>query len=357
MKSRFFLIAAFLLSPLVIVAQTNAEVAREKGKKAIEMMDNGQIEESIKLLEECIKLDPENQTYPYEIGYAYYISKDYKKTIKQLTPLSKLKDPRDHTFQLLGNSYDLLGKREKAIKIYEDGLKVLPRSGRLHLELGGMYETAGEFDKAIGYFEKGIEAEPSYPSTYYRLSKLFLNSDQEVWGMIYGELFMNLERNTKRTAEISKLLFDTYKKEIVFTSDTSFSVSFSKFGIMDLSQKKMTLPFGMGIYEPTLIMAMVNEKTIDLASLNRIRTGFLTSYYENKRNENYPIVLFEYQNQVMKANHLEAYNYWILMKGDELAFTSWQLANGDKWKAFVEWFNPNHIEITDQNKFIRTQYQ
>lgn len=353
---RFILLTLLVAVHFVAIAQTNADIAREKCNKAIEMMDNGQIDESIKILEECIKLDPDNQTYPYEIGYAYYISKDYKKTIKQLTPLSRLKEPRDHTFQLLGNSYDLLGKRDKAIETYEDGLKALPKSGRLHLELGGMYEMAEDYDKAINYFEKGIEAEPAYPSTYYRLAKLFLNSDQEVWGMIYGELFMNLERNTNRTAEISKLLFDTYKKEITFTSDTSFSVSFSKFGILDLSQKKMTLPFGMGVYEPTLIMAMVSEKTIDLASLNRIRTNFIKSYYENKRHEKYPNVLFDYQNKVLSSDHLEAYNYWILMKGDELAFTSWQLANGDKWKAFVAWFNPNHIDVTNDNKFIRTQY-
>jgi tetratricopeptide (TPR) repeat protein len=354
---RIILLTLFISFHFATLSQSNAEIAREKCNKAIEMMDNGQIEESVKILEECIKLDPGNQTYPYEIGYAYYISKDYKKTIKQLTPLSKLKEPRDHTFQLLGNSYDLLGKPRKAIETYEDGLKALPRSGRLHLELGGMYEVAGDYDKAINYFEKGIEAEPAYPSTYYRLTKLFLNSDQEVWGMIYGELFMNLERNTKRTAEISKLLYDTYKKAITFTSDTSFSVSFSKFNILDLSQKQMTLPFGMGIYEPTLIMAMVTEKTIDLASLNRIRTNFITSYYDNKRNEKFPNVLFDYQNKVLAENHIEAYNYWILMKGDELAFTSWQLANGDKWKAFVEWFNPNHIDVTEENKFIRTQYQ
>ena len=60
----------------------------------------------------------------------------------------------------------------------------MPTSGKLYLELGGMYLHTKEYDKAISYYEKGIDVEPGYPSNYYRLAKIFLNSDEEVWGMI-----------------------------------------------------------------------------------------------------------------------------------------------------------------------------
>jgi tetratricopeptide (TPR) repeat protein len=350
----------FAITLLFIVGQlfgqTNKELALSKGKEAIKLMDNGQIEESIKLLEESIKLDPDYIDYPYELGYAHYMAKDYQKTIDILTPLTKRKDVNDRIYQLLGNSYDNIGQRDKAIETYKSGLNQIPKSGKLYLELGGMYLQSKEYDNAIKYYEMGIEVEPDFPSNYYRLAKTFLNSTEEVWGMIYGEIFMNLERNSARTPEISKLLYDTYNSEIKFTSDTSFSVSFSKSVIDVRSAKKIEIPFGMGVYEPTLMMSMLNEKQIDINSLDRIRTNFIENYFNDKRNKKYPNVLFDYQYKILKEGHLEAYNHWILMKGDEAKFRQWKEINGDKWDQFVNWFNPNGIKIDNKNKFIRTQY-
>ena len=352
-RCSFFLV--ILLIGGAVSAQSNKDLAIKKGQEAISLMDGGQIEASIKLLEESMKLDPENLDFPYEMGYAYYLAKDYQKTINILKELAKKKAANDLVFQLLGNSYDMIGKRDKAIDTYQSGLKRIPKSGRLHLELGGMYLVTEEFDKAINYYENGIEAEPGYPSNYYRLAKMFLNSDEEIWGMIYGELFMNLERNTARTAEISKTLYDTYKSQIQFTSDTSFNVSFSK-NVIEFTAKKFELTYGIAVYEPTLMISMLSEKTIDLSSLDRIRTAFVMNYFQNKRDKQYPNVLFDYHNSILKEGHMEAYNHWILMKGDEEGFVRWKDANADKWDSFVAWFNPNPIRVDNKNKFLRTDY-
>jgi len=353
---KHFLVLNLLFIAGQLFGQNNKEKALAKGNEAVKLMDKGQTAESIKLLEESMILDPDNIDYPYEIGYAHYATRDYQKAIDFLTPISKRKDVNDRVFQLLGNSYDNIGQRDKSIETYEAGLKKLPTSGKLHLELGGMYLHTKEYDKAISFYEKGIDVEPGFSSNYYRLAKVFLNSDEEVWGMIYGELFMNVERNSARTAEISKLLYDTYQSEIKFTSDTSFSVSFSK-SIIDMrNTKKVEIPFGMGVYEPTLMMSMLGEKKIDLNSLDRIRANFVENYFNNKQNKKYPNVLFDYQLKMRKEGHLEAYNRWILMKGDENEFSKWKESNTEKWDRFVEWFNPNGLKIDDKNKFIRTQY-
>ena len=353
---RYFLLFLFLSGK--IFAQSDKEIAVSKCREAIKLMDGGQIEESIKLLEECIKLDPENMDFPYEMGYANYIAKDYKKTIALLTPLADRKDPNDRVFQLLGNSFDNIGESKKAIEVYEAGLKKIPRSGKLYLELGTLHAMAKEYDKAIRYYESGVNVEPEFPSNYYHLARMFLGSDEEVWGMIYGEIFMNLERNSARTAEISKLLYDTYKSEIKFSSDTTFSVSFSKSFVVDArSIKKIEIPFGMGVYEPLLITSTLGEKNIDITSLDRIRTTFVKNYFDTKKDKKYPNLLFDYQQALLKEGHLQAYNHWILMKGDEEGFNAWYEANREKWDKFVAWFNPNVMTVNNKNKFLRGQYE
>lgn len=343
-----------------IYGQTNQEKALEKGMAAIELMDNGKITESIDLLEEAKKLDPDNINYPYEIAYAYYALEDYKKAAKLLEPLLKHKDVTDRVYQLLGNSYDILGKSDKAIETYEAGLLLFPNSGNLYLELGVMQMGKNDYNKALDYYEKGIEVAPGFSSNYYWAAKIYCASTEEVWGMMYGEIFMNLERNSKRTVEISKLLYDTYKSQISFTSDTSFTVSFSKNATINIDQisdpNHMKLPYGISVYEPTLMFSMVTVKSINMESLHQIRTNFMHLYFSNGHDKTYPNVLFSFQKKIEEAGHLEAYNHWILMKGDEDGFDTWQAANKEKWDNFLKWFVENGLKINEANKFYRAQY-
>jgi len=339
---------------------TNKEKAYDKGMEAIKLMDNGEIDKALKLLEEAKKLDPKNINYPYEIAYANYIKKDYKAAIKTLESITKHTDVNDIVYQLLGNSYSMNEQREKAIETYEKGIKKFPKSGKLYLERANMEMFIKEYSKAIGYYEKGIDVDPKFPSNYYWASKLYCSSSEEVWGMIYGEIFMNLERNSRRTSEISKLLFDTYKSEIQITSDTSYSVSFSKNATINISNltdpSEIKFPFGVGAYEPTLMLSMISEKTIDISSLNNIRTNFVDNYFGNNYDKKYPNVLFNYQKQVKDAGHIEAYNHWVLMKGDEEGFDNWLGENKEKWENFIKWFTKNGLEINETNKFHSQQY-
>lgn len=350
----------FMIAGQLTYGQSNKEKAFDKGNQAIALEDEGKIDEAIKLLEEAQKLDPSDMNYPYELAYAYYSKEDYKQAIKYLEGILKHRDVNDRVYQLLGNSYDNAGKSDKAIETYEAGLKKFPNSGSLYLEMGVMQVAAKDYAKALGYFENGIKVAPDFPSNYYWATKIYCSSTEEVWGMIYGEIFMNMERNSKRTAEISKLLYDTYKSQIKFTSDTSYSVSFSKtsfININDLSSPGgMKLPFGVGVYEPTLMFSMLMVHDISLNSLDTIRTAFVSNYFNNGHDKTYPNVLFSYQKQVKEAGHMEAYNHWILMKGDEGSFQSWQKANSGKWDNFITWFNANGLTINEGNKFYSGQF-
>lgn len=352
----FALIIVLMCGATAYGQSTKQQEARAKGSQAIKLMDNGEIEASITLLKEAQKLDPKNIDYPYEIGYALYLKKDYAAAIKQLKPLTKKKDAQDIVYQLLGNAYTLSGDRPSAIRTYEDGIKRYPNSGRLYLERGNMEGFVENYDQALGFYEKGIEVDPSYPSNYYWATKLYCHSDEEVFGMIYGEIFMNLERNTRRTEDISQLLHKTYCSELQIVNDSTTTISFSKNATIyvndptDLSQFRM--PFGIGVYEPVLLLSTIALDTIDIHTLNMARTKFVELYFAQNHHTTFPNVLFEYQKRVAEAGHLEAYNYWVLSVGNSAEFDIWAEANPKKWTSFMNWFTRNAIEVTDANKFV-----
>jgi tetratricopeptide (TPR) repeat protein len=341
------------------LGQTDKEKALLKGQEAIKLMDDGKTDESISLLKEAQKLDPERFDYPYEMAYAHFLKEDYKETIKILEKNIDHKDVTERLFQLLGNTYDITGKSDKAFEVYDAGLHKFPNSGMIYLEKGNVYWGKKEYAKALPFYEKGIELDPAFPSNYYRAARIYCSSTEEVWGMIYGEIFINLERNSKRTAEISKLLYDTYKSEIKFVNDTSMTVSFCQqmsMNVNDLSDpKNIKLPFCM-IYEPTLLIPIAFEKTVDINSLDRIRKGFVENYFKMGHNKTHPNILFDYQDKLLKAGHLEAYNHWLLLKGDEEGFEKWQQGNKEKWEGFIKWFSDNKLKPNASNKFYSGQY-
>lgn len=343
---------------LTVFAQTNKEEAFKKGGEAIKLMDAGKFDESIKLLEEAQKLDPDRFDYPYEIAYANYAKKDYKSAIKILEKNMNHKNVSELLFQLLGNSYDVLGKTDKAFEAYDEGLKRFPNSGPIYLEKGNVYWGKEEYGKALPYYEKGIEVDPKFASNYYRASRIYCATTEEVWGMIYGEIFMNLERNSQRTAEISKLLYDKYKSEIKFTSDSTATISFCQqmsMSVEDMSAKPLKLPFCM-IYEPTLLTAAAFEKVLEINAMDRIRKGFVENYFTMGHDKTHPNILFDYQNKILKEGHLEAYNHWLLMRGDEDGFARWKSVNKDKYDNFLKWFISNGLKVDRENRFYRGQY-
>jgi len=338
-----------------LLAQTNKEIAYSKAKEAIKIMDEGKIDESIELLNESQKLDSENYMYPYEIAYAYVLKKDYKKAIKILNKVKKYESINSQVYQMSGNCYSYMGKPEKAIKEYVEGMKHFPNSGNLHLEKGNIYLGHEEYNEAIKNYEKGIEVDPTFTSNYFRLAKLLLNSNDKLSGLIYGEIFMNLERTTARTQEMSELLFNTYKSSITLGENES-KIDFCDV-IIDASEIKpkedIKLPL-CAIFGKNFILSIVDKESIDLNTLSEIREKFINNYFQEDF-KNYPNVLFSYQKEMLDKNLFNAYNHYLFQMGAQEEFNSWLESNRSDYDKFVDWYteNKNIIEDTSSNKFIR----
>ena len=357
--TRYGLLFLFLIAAQFSRAQTNQEKALNKVKQALVLEERGKIDEALSLLEEAVKLDPDNTTIGYELAIGHYTKGNYEKAKELLEKLMKRKDVFSSVYHLLGNTYDKLTNVEKAIATYLDGIAKFPEAGELYLEMGTMYLSRKEYDAALAYYEKGIQSNPAFASNYYWAAKIYCLSDEAIWGMIYGEIFLNLERDSKRTDEISKLLFDTYKKKIRFPRDSAFQVNFSKPGtyvVFDTAKNKKKTPFAKAVYEPTLMLALLNEKKIDINSLSRIRKYFVESFFKSSSYQVYPNVLFDFHYRVDKAGHWDAYSRWILFKGDENGGNVWVNANRQKWDDFVKWFTKNKLILDANYKFYSGQY-
>jgi tetratricopeptide (TPR) repeat protein len=368
MHKQSLLLLGFLSCGITLFGQTNdqAEEAKRLGTQAVQIMDEGKYDESIVLLEKCATLDPTNYVFPYEIAYAQFLKKDGPQSIRTLEKLLATYQPvNDRCYQLLGSVYDTEKNPDKALDIYLEGLKKFPQSGRLYLELGVVWASSkNNVDKALEYWEEGIRQDPRYASNYYWAAKTYCQSEEELYGVLYGEIFMNLERNSKRTEEMSELLYQTYRKAITIQSKNKLSISFSKVSsILTVPDNgALKLPFGlqyelcMSLSVPVALGKFKKNTELNLSHLANIRQTFLSEWFSRKLNGQYPNALFDWQLKLQAEGYLEAYSHWLLMKGNGQEFQDWSARHDHQFEAFATWFNEHHIPLGPDNHYYRTQY-
>jgi tetratricopeptide (TPR) repeat protein len=362
MKKILFPLLFIFLIQSTSYSQTNEDKKKavDLAKKGIKLEDKeGKYDEAIALFKQAQQLDPANINYPYEIAFTYYLKKDYATAIGLTSELLNHKDVTDEVYRLLGNAYDLSGDPDKALETYNKGLSIFPNSGKLYHEIGILQANRDSAEAAIDNWELGVKADPTFASNYYELTKVFCNSTERVWGVLYGELFLNLERNSDRSYEISKLLYDTYKEAINInaTVDKTYNlpaqISFTKVFIADTSAASLPFP---NLFELTVAKSIGNTKKISLKGLNSIRNSYVTLWYKMKNNEKYPNVLFNWHKYLIDKGYFKAYNYWLFNNGNVNEFEKWGKDNYDEFKEFAEWFTANPMKIDKEHYFVRTQY-
>lgn len=343
MKHILTLFIAFWFSSFL--AQENP--AAKEINEAIKAMDAGNFSQSRVILEEVLQKDSTNFDAWYEYGYSYYLQKDYSKAIEIMQTQTGNPQATDQLWQMIGNSLDVIGKPEEALAAYAQGLEKFPNSGRLYLESGNIFLIQNKIEEAIPYYEKGIEMDPEFPSNYYRLARIYCNSENEIWGILYGELFVNLERNTQRTREISALLYQTYQKALSYEKG-QWQISFAK------DASPFTIDFEMAIGLAAAAYGIENKKpSINVASLTTIRKGLLKALTETDKAKG--MVLYTFWQQIDDMNFWDSYNYWLFSQAPNDQFEKWRKNNASDFSYFVKWYNPNPIVINEANYFSKTK--
>lgn len=342
-----------LFSLLILVLNVNIITAQKADfilNKAVMLIDKGELVEAENTIKKAISEGIDTLPIHYELAWIYYIEKDYKNAIKTLEPLCDRKDVTPDIYQLLGNAYDEKGQFNNAITIYDKGLKKFPGAGCLYLEKGNISYKSNRYEDAFFYYEKGIEIEPEYASNYYRASLLFFASTEMVWGAMYGELFMDLEKHSEdRRKEMSKTLYDCYFDQIKFENRKA-EVDFNNPVIVYSNSPERPNLFPES-FRSAMTKACNGHRYLDLKTLVQIRKKFISEFY--KYHPDFDNVLFDYHKKLIAAGHFEAYNYWLFAYGANTEANQWVKQNKSKWDAFLKWVEENPIKITQDNVFSR----
>ena len=153
-------------------------------------------------------------------------------------------------YQLLGNAYDMAGDRKRAVKTSEKGAAREPRR-RTALPRTGQYRlrrtTVRPRPRLLPPRRHGRSRPPV--RTTRSLALLYAISTEPVWTLVWGELFMNLERGSGRTSAMSETLARTYRDNIRIEGDTAVRMTFSRNGRVAREGLRLRIPFGTAVFE------------------------------------------------------------------------------------------------------------
>jgi hypothetical protein len=212
---------------------------------------------------------------------------------------------------------------------------------------------------AVRYWEAGIVANPGFTSNYYWLAKYYASTSERVWAVMYGEMFISLERNTERTMEISELIAKVYKTAIKWPPSDTIQMEFTKSLVSD-SKSGVTLPFEQVFQQCAQKAADSLERTgadsLGYEELCKFRNLFIYYWYLQGLSSAYPVALFDWIHEFPDPSYIESYHRWLFLKGNEDAFQSWYYTKPEIYNGFVSWFKKHPLKISRETYFSRSKF-
>lgn len=271
------------------------------------------------ILTRALAQAPDNIEIAKDLAYDYYLQKQNKKALETIMPLLEKDNADDQTYQLGGTIYRALGQDKDAEKLYKTAIKNYPHSGQLYNDYGEMLWRKQDHN-AIKLWEKGIQEDPSYGGNYYNACKYYFLSSDKIWCILYGEIFINIESFTARTAEIKNILLDGYKKLFADADLLANSKDKNKFEVAFLTTMNR---------QNSVVINGLNAETLTM-----IRTRFILDWNQSYAKK-FPFALFDKQEQLLEEGLFPAYNQWIFGAAQNLSYyQTWIGTHSEEYAAF-----------------------
>lgn len=319
---KIFFIAILLVSINTAFAQTqDADALHETGRS---FMRQGDFPSALQAFDKALEQKPDDIDILKDKAFVYYLQRDFTNTIDICKKLTARKDADAQCFQILGLAYKEIAETKESEKMYKQALTRFPNSGPLNCDYGEFISSSNPAE-AIKYWEKGIEADPNYSGNYYFATKYYAQKGNIIWGLLYGEIFVNIESLSKRSEEIKTILYGGYKK------------LFDDISILDNAKNNGTV-FEKAVAQNLSNLTYFGRYGVTPEMLTALRTRFILNWYSNEETRRMNFHLFEYQRDLLRQGYFDAYNQWLIGPlTDSQKYTQWVQQHGDEVKGFQQY--------------------
>jgi tetratricopeptide (TPR) repeat protein len=142
--------------------------------KGNERVSQGRIEEGIALLEQALKLNPDDEEAHFNLGYALARKGDLAGAVERYKKALELLPDYVEAHNNLGNVYRRMERYGEAIEQFNAALKLMPENASTLNNLGRALGEQGKTAEAITNFMEAVKADPDFPEARFNLANSLL---------------------------------------------------------------------------------------------------------------------------------------------------------------------------------------
>jgi superkiller protein 3 len=144
---------------------------------------------AIKLLQDCVQLDPNHQSGIYNLGIALSLDGRYEEAVAHYKELLCISPDYPGIYTAMGQAYfgsyakhkDIVNRRfTQSTNLLMRAVRQNPEDTDALFSLGNAYLSEGNAEEAIIWLNRALCVSPSSPAIYFVLAKALLSAGQEI---------------------------------------------------------------------------------------------------------------------------------------------------------------------------------
>lgn len=295
----FCLINCICTSSLVQAQVWVSSELEQMYQQGVLSLNIGEAEEACAIFQKILPLAPENLPLKKSLAQAYRVLDKDKNVLTLMQQIIDANQADVECYKIISNTYHQISDDKKAQEMLIAGLHKFPDSGILYYEMGFLLKQQKKYDIALKYWVEGIRKEPNCKLNYYEAAIAFVQTNQVLWAILFAEIFISKESDTKHAADMRTLLLDAYHK-FYFTPDLNASIQ----------PNHEAHTFEDAVKQTYLSLFYVVSDGITTENLTMLRTRF-NIYWLNHYAQKFPYSLFTYQEKMIQNGYFDVYNQWL----------------------------------------------
>ena len=312
---------------------------REMLQDAVRLHDKGNYDGAIAGYLEILKENPDDISALYELGFSYFANREYQKSLDIANKGARYKSHLLAGFYtLMGNDLDHLGQADKAIKVYNEGIKQFPGDVQLHYNLAIALAGAKKADEAKKSFKNALSINPDHPSSHFGLSRLYQEENYKIPALLAACRFLVLEPKTARSATMLKMVDQITQggvqkgkdpNNISIVIDTGGKTDEGDFnsvtGALSLIAAARYLEKNKGKSEIRLFIDNLSTLLAIMSESKQKGSGFAWDYYR------------PYFCEIGNRKFVEPFCYYISQSAQSEEVERWLTLNSERVREFLAW--------------------
>ncbi len=136
----------------------------------------GDSDATVRALEECLRLNPNQPTAYANLGSVYAETGDYRAAVRSFKRAVQLVPERSYVLYNLGVCYVHLQRWDEAVAHFEAARQRGCRRNDMYRRLGISYAKLGQLEKALDYFKQASDRQPDNPEVFFDLGVVHLDA-------------------------------------------------------------------------------------------------------------------------------------------------------------------------------------